>query len=367
VAGNESSIGFYRNANRGISVTGDLWLVGHAAHTSGDRGFAIGCNGIGAIMAMQPTGATVFNYGVAAQSMTVGGSAVLTSASSIPIGNVTNLQNSLDGKQASLNVIGSDAGPAFRLVAGTTVKALRSSNYVTLSQTANDVTVSTTTALQTALDGKANTSGASFSGAVTVPSMLDVVPSVAGGRAELTFYRNIDKSGGDAGARWTIGRDSHAVGANNFAIGNNTLGTCMTFSTTGAVSIPGTLAVTGSITSAGLPLYTKPYIAGRISAAGVTGIDVPVPIISGGTAANNAGQQLIASATRIDAGRYRINWTTPHPNGDQFGVYLTPRITGGFAHWGTPTSTSFNMFCSIIVNGVVTPSDPQDIAFMTIP
>ena len=110
------------------------------------------------------------------------------------------------------------------------MKALRSSNYVTLSQTANDVTVATTTALQTALDGKANASGATFSGIINIQSLSCVLPANVGGAAQIVCHKYSDKSGsGEVGAHWSLGRGAQSVGANSFAIGANILGSALTF------------------------------------------------------------------------------------------------------------------------------------------
>jgi hypothetical protein len=217
------------------------------------------------------------------------------------------------------------------------------------------------------LGARASLSGAAFSGAVTVPSALDVIPAVTAGRSEVTFYKYINKSGiAEDGAQWTLGRDAHGVGANSFSIGANVLGAALSISSDGVVTIPETLTVTGTITSGGLPVSSKPYIAGRITGS-TTIVNGAVPIVSGSTAANNAGQQLIATAVRQSVGRYAVTWATPHPNGANYGVYVTARMANGWANWGFPQSTSFEMYCYTVTSGSVTFADPTDIAFQTIP
>jgi hypothetical protein len=189
--------------------------------------------------------------------------------------------------------------------------------------------------------------------------LIQCSPSVSGSECSIGFYRNTGRGISATGDLWVVGHAAHTSGDRGFAIGANNLGSALSINTAGAVSIPGTLSV------GGLPVSTKPYIAGRIS--GSTTIVGAVPIISGGTAANNAGQQLIATASRIAVGHYRVTWTTPHPNGDQFGVYLTARMANGWANWGSPVNNRFDMFCYNIVSGAAALADPTDIAFMTIP
>ena len=45
-ADGESSIGFYRNGNSSVSLTGDFWAIGHNAYGPGDRSFGIGFHNI---------------------------------------------------------------------------------------------------------------------------------------------------------------------------------------------------------------------------------------------------------------------------------------------------------------------------------
>ena len=133
---------------------------------------------------------------------------------------------------------------------------------------------------------------------------------------------------------------------------------------TGPTGNAGATGATGPTGPTG-DTWPRPYIAGRIT--GSTTIVGAVPIQSGGTAGNNAGQQLIATAVRQSVGRYAITWATPHPNGAAYGVFVTARIASGWANWGFPQTTSFEMYCYTVTNGVVVFADPVDIAFMTIP
>ena len=64
VSGSESSIAFYRNTLRSISATGDVWVVGHNAHGSGDRGFAIGTNNLGPALSINTAGLVTIPNGL---------------------------------------------------------------------------------------------------------------------------------------------------------------------------------------------------------------------------------------------------------------------------------------------------------------
>jgi hypothetical protein len=52
----ESSIGFYRNGGGTIGAAGDQWVMGQGSWGSGDRGFAIGANGIGLCLLIERDG-----------------------------------------------------------------------------------------------------------------------------------------------------------------------------------------------------------------------------------------------------------------------------------------------------------------------
>ena len=147
-----------------------------------------------------------------------------------------------------------------------------------------------------------------------------------GGESSIGFYRKTNRSVSATGDVWVVGHAAHLSGDRGFAIGANTLGPALSITTAGAVSIPGALSV------GGLPVSTKPYNAGRITGS-TTIVNGAVPVVSGGTAANNAGQQII-TVVRQSVGNYRINWTTPHPNGTNYGVYVTARLNAGWGNWG---------------------------------
>jgi hypothetical protein len=244
VSGSESSIAFYRNSTRSATIAGDQWVLGHAAHNAVAGEFTIGCNLTAGIIRIQPSGATIFNYGVSAPSMTVQGSSVLTTASSILIANVTNLQSSLDGK--------------------------------------------------------ANLTGGTFSGLINVPSLSCVLPA-ANGASELVYHKNSDKSGvSEPGAIWAVGRNAHSAGSNSFAIGANVIGSVLSVSQAGDVTIPYGLTVNGPIRSSAGDI--RPWVLGRINsgAASMT--------FQNGAVTATAVQATDAGA--VVPGRYNLTWPT---------------------------------------------------------
>ena len=51
-----AEIVFFKNQSRASFQNGDAWSAGLAAHNVGERNFAIGCNGVGSVMTLLPTG-----------------------------------------------------------------------------------------------------------------------------------------------------------------------------------------------------------------------------------------------------------------------------------------------------------------------
>ena len=154
-----SEIALYRYADKsGINETGAIWRIGRGANGVAANAFSIGGSVIGSVLSIANGGPATFNYALSAPSRTAGGSAVLTTASSIPIGNVANLQGDLNGK--------------------------------------------------------ANTSGATFTGLVVVPDTSGVVPTTPGGMSRYVWYKYADRSGlaTEQSSQWALGIGAHGSG-----------------------------------------------------------------------------------------------------------------------------------------------------------
>jgi hypothetical protein len=178
---------------------------------------------------------------------------------------------------------------------------------------------------------------------------IRATPPANGGESSIGFYRNTDQSGNVAGDQWVMGHSSWSVGVGNFAIGTLERGQC-----TSIASASGTLNVIHSLTIAGRPAATKPWVAGRNSPSG------------GGTLFSSSGQQSTFSVERNGQGlgQFRISWSAGHPLGSDYGILIT---TGGTPmHW-TYTSVSATSFQLSFYNLSNSLADPTEFTFMTIP
>jgi hypothetical protein len=192
------------------------------------------------------------------------------------------------------------------------------------------------------------TSGATVNGdrlsvSTSAVPQTRVSPGTNGAESSLAFYRNANQSGTSAGDVWTLGHGAHGLGAGNFAIGASTIGSCLSISSSGTVNI------NYSLTIAGQPAATRPWVAGHFD--GTTTPSV--------TALSDFGQRAIG-VSRTSVGIYVVSWTGAHPRGAGYAVFANMNVTAGFLGWDrTSTSLTLRAFTN---TGI--PQDPAEIDFM---
>ena len=58
----ESAVGFYRNGDSSVQLSGDFWAVGHNAYGPGEGSFGIGCHNTNLCLSISPSGTVNIPY-----------------------------------------------------------------------------------------------------------------------------------------------------------------------------------------------------------------------------------------------------------------------------------------------------------------
>jgi hypothetical protein len=198
--------------------------------------------------------------------------------------------------------------------------------------------------------GQSNLSNRLIVSADGIGVSIRASPPANGGESSIGFYRNTNLSGNTGGDQWVMGHNSWQVGAGNFAIGTLGRGECISIA-----SASGAVNAVHSLTIAGRPAATKPWVAGRCAPG------------AGGTIFSSSGQQSDFSVTRNGdgtVGQWRVSWSAGHPSGSDYGVLIT--VGGTPVHWSytSVSATSFQLSFYNLSNSL---ADPSEFTFMTIP
>ena len=168
--------------------------------------------------------------------------------------------------------------------------------------------------------------------------MIQCSPLANGSESSIGFYRNTNRGESAPGDIWVVGHAAHLSGDRGFAIGANALGPALSITAAGAVSIPGTLAVTGAVTVGGSNISSlyqaRNPVQGQILVSTAT---PPVPSVG-----STSGTSTITTVTRSGVGIYVVNWS-PNINSTTYGVIGILRNTAGYLSYNGTTGTSMNI------------------------